>query len=55
MGDSGLRTWNYSWVLGARAGCWVTLGAAACSEQPVGDRALVAAAGSVRPQHAAVG
>jgi hypothetical protein len=34
---------------------WVTLGAAASSEQRVGERAVLAAAGSVRPQHAAVG
>ncbi len=55
MGDSRLRTWNYSWVLGGRAGGWVTLGAASCSEQHVECWALIAAAGSVRPQHAAVG
>ena len=37
------------------AGGWVTLGAAASSERRVGDRAVLAAARSVRPQHAAVG
>jgi len=33
----------------------LSLVAAACSEQRVGDRAVLAAARSVRPQHAAVG